>query len=81
MQMRISFMSPLFLPLVLFAVVAGMMVVVILGRASVVIGKSKSDRCRNSYCHTGFDCDRACVTAMSIVIMDHASLKNETYQK
>jgi hypothetical protein len=73
MQMRISFMFPSFIPRMLFTVVTGMMTVIIMGCAPVVIGKSKSDRRRNSY--------PAFVTAVFIVVMDHASLKNETHHK
>jgi hypothetical protein len=67
--MRISFMSPFF-PLVPFAVMMGMLMVIILDRVPVMIVKGKGDRC---WFH---------VRAMSTpVIMDNASLKNETHQK
>ena len=59
----------------LFTVMTRMMAVIIMGCASVVIGKSKSDRHRSNY--------PAFVTAMCtmITMMDHASLENETHHK
>ena len=57
--MRVFFMLPSFLPRMLIPMMTGMMVVIILDCVSVMIGKSKGDRCRNSY--------PACVTAVSIV--------------
>ena len=41
--------APFFLPLVLFAVMTGMLVIIIPDRVSVVIGKGKDDRCRSGF--------------------------------
>ena len=68
-------MSPPLFPRVSFTVVTRVLMVKIMDGASVMAGKSKSDRCRNNY--------PAFVAAMCtmITMMDHASLENETHQK
>lgn len=80
---------PFLLPLVLFAVMTWMIMVISPNRVPVMIGKSKDDRCWNNYSHRGFDnhmgldYDRTSVmaTTMMAAIMYHAPRRKDGGQK
>jgi hypothetical protein len=80
--MASSVASPsVFLPLVLFAVMTGMMVVIIPDPVPVVIGKGKDDRCRSGYRNTGLNHDRTYNMSTSMAIMHNATGGKDGCQK
>jgi hypothetical protein len=75
MQAGFPFMPPFILPSMFFTMMMRVLMIIIMSQVPMAFGKSKGNRCWCNYRA------QVTVTAVSIVVMDDASLKNETHQK